>query len=74
MGEKIKMWCRNCRQWFELDRDVPLDKQLQGHTWGIDNTLRCLTWEDHEEERADREICPECGVPHGPYADTGCGL
>lgn len=30
--------------------------------------------ERYYDERADSEICPECGVPHGSNPYTGCGL
>jgi len=66
-----KVWCRSCKQWHKLDSNKPLKEQLPDHTW-IGITLRLRTWEDELEEKADREICRVCGVPHGPNPYTGC--
>jgi hypothetical protein len=40
--------------------------------------IRHRTREEYEEQemdrRAEREVCPVCGVPHGPNPYTGCEL
>lgn len=78
-----KVWCRNCKRWFEIDEDAPINEALPGHTWDwrdkrfqgrLYSVVRHLTHDDHLEEMADREICQVCGVPHGPNPYTGCEL
>jgi len=53
---KEKMWCRSCQEYHEIDNDVPLNKQLAGHTWGKGDTLRRMTDEDYIEAELDKKI------------------
>lgn len=59
---RIRMWCKDCKQWFIIDPDVPLDKQVSEHTWSNSGRgLRHITDEEYRDARADAELCPECG-------------
>lgn len=66
--------CVNCHKVFIIKNNVPLNQQVSGHTWLGEQRLRHLTREDWLEEQADQEICPVCGVPHGPNPYTGCEI
>lgn len=75
---KIEVWCTGCKAYHTIDSDIPLNQQLGGHTWDGEtkagrSRVRLLTCEDELEMMADSEVCPECGVPHGPNPYTGCG-
>lgn len=86
---ETKVWCIDCGCWHKIDSNKPLMDALPGHTWAkvtdeksgeiIDNKkgfelVRFRTHEDELEDEADEEICPTCGVPHGPNPYTGCNL
>jgi len=71
---KVALKCVDCGKIFIIDENVSLNKQVAGHTWKGDYTLRELTYEDWLNSEAEKELCPVCGVPHGPNPYTGCEL
>ncbi len=69
--------CRDCNKVFIIKSDVPISEAVPGHVWcNVNGTMvRHRTRdEDYQAECEEAELCPVCGVPHGPNPYTGCEL